>query len=364
MSPVICFFKDQTYLYSENYSFISCADDESISDFLNRINSKYHDLYKVLQINFEYDNTQFFAMQVGLYQHPKACVFILHEFKLLAAAELTEQLTASTENLKFEILEMREEFCRKVNAIKSDIAAGRLYQVNLTAPLKAETRSSGLSLFKKYFSEFNGDYKAYLPATQNEILCFSPELFLKKVGDHLITQPIKGSAGPDQDFEKSLLANRKEEAELSMIVDLLRNDLNRINDDFSSYWAQVTQHRAQMKLGYIQHTYSEVSLKTSKTLPEILNCTMPGGSISGCPKIESLQVITENEKYKRQVYTGCIGWWKQNDFTLNLSIRTFIKNQQDLFYHAGCGIVYDSVAENEWNEFLLKTAKLNHTTTG
>lgn len=359
MKPVICFFKDQQYLYSENYSFVNCADSESISEFLNRVNSEYHNLYKVLQINFEYNDTQFFAMQVGLYQHPKACAFILHESKVISEAELLNSLSDSSENLKFEILESREDFCDKVNRIKADIAAGRLYQVNLTAALKAETKSNSLSLFKKYFFQFSGNYKAFLPTPENDILCFSPELFLKKEKDLLITQPIKGSASPDQDFEKSLLANRKEEAELSMIVDLLRNDLNRINDSHSSSSAQVTKHRAAMKLAYIQHTYSEVSLKTNKALPEILNCTMPGGSISGCPKIESLHVIAETEKYKRQIYTGCIGWWKENDFTLNLSIRTFIKSQDDLFYHAGCGIVYDSVAEHEWNEFLLKTAKIS-----
>lgn len=359
MKPVICFFKDQQYLYSENYSIVACEDSESVSDFLNRVKAEYHNLFKVVQINFEYDNREFFAMQVALYSHAKACVFILQEYKLLSEAELLNSLPDSSENLKFEILESREDFCEKVNRIKSSIAAGRLYQVNLTAALKAETSSSSAALFKKYFFQFNGNYKAFLPTLQNDILCFSPELFLKKEGERLITQPIKGSAGPDQDFEKSLLANRKEEAELSMIVDLLRNDLNRVNDSNSLEFAEVTKHRAAMKLAYIQHTYSEISLQTHKNLPEILNCTMPGGSISGCPKIESLHVISETEKYKRQIYTGCIGWWKENDFTLNLSIRTFIKNQEDLFYHAGCGIVYDSVAENEWNEFLLKTAKIS-----
>ncbi len=360
MKPVICFFNDQQFLYSEKYKIISCEDNENISDFLNRVNTKYHDLYKVLQINFEYDDKDFFAMQVSLYSHTKACVFVLQDFNIISEDELLMSLPNSSENLKFEILESRQDFCDKVNRIKNDIAAGRLYQVNLTAPLKAVTNSSSISLFKKYFFQFNGNYKAFLPTEQNDILCFSPELFLKKEGDHLITQPIKGSVGPDQDFEKSLLASRKEEAELSMIVDLLRNDLNRINNSESTAQAQVTQHRAALKLGYIQHTYSEISLQTNKTLPEILNCTMPGGSISGCPKIESLHVITETEKYKRQVYTGCIGWWKENDFTLNLSIRTFIKNKNDLFYHAGCGIVYDSVAEHEWSEFLLKTAKISH----
>lgn len=359
MKPVICFFKDQQYLYSEDYTVASCADNENVSDFLNRVNAEHHNSYKILQINFEYNNKIFFAMQVELYAHSKACVFILKNYTIVSEAELLNKLSESSENLKFEVLESREDFCEKVNRIKKDISSGRLYQVNLTAPLKAETKSDSLSLFKKYFYQFNGNYKAFLPTPQNDILCFSPELFLKKEGQNLITQPIKGSAGPEQDFNKSLLENRKEEAELSMIVDLLRNDLNRINDSSSNEQAQVTQHRAAMKLGYIQHTYSEVTLKTDKSLPEILECTMPGGSISGCPKTESLHVIAETEKYKRQIYTGCIGWWKDDNFTLNLSIRTFIKAQEDLFYHAGCGIVYDSVAEHEWSEFLLKTAKIS-----
>jgi para-aminobenzoate synthetase component I len=360
MKPVICFFKEQQFLYSENYKLLSCADNESVTDFLNKVHLESQGLYKIVQINFEFDNAELFQSQETLYKHPKASAFILKTHQIVSEAELLNTLTDSSENLKFEILEERQDFCRKVNKIKTDISSGRIYQVNLTAALKAKSNSDSLSLFKKYFYQFNGNYKAFLPIQENDILCFSPELFLQKTGISLITQPIKGSASPEQNFERHLLENRKEEAELSMIVDLLRNDLNRINSDHNSYdsAARVTKHRAPMQLGYIQHTYSEIELNTSKNISDILACTMPGGSISGCPKIESLQVICENEKYKRQVYTGCIGWWHDNDFVLNLSIRTFIKTSENLFYHAGCGIVYDSVAEHEWNEFLLKTAKI------
>jgi anthranilate/para-aminobenzoate synthase component I len=114
-----------------------------------------------------------------------------------------------------------------------------------------------------------------------------------------------------------------------------------------------------MQLGYIQHTFSEIEVETTKNLAEVLAATAPGGSISGCPKVESLKVIAELETYKRQAYTGALGWWKDNNFCLNLSIRTFIKKENQLYYHAGCGIVYDSDANKEWDEFLLKTGQLN-----
>jgi para-aminobenzoate synthetase component 1 len=231
--------------------------------------------------------------------------------------------------------------------------------VNLTAPLVAETNEPELSLFKKFFYELNGSFQAMLPFSENmSVLSFSPELFLQKTSGLLSTRPIKGSLKSDLNFEENLINSAKEDAELSMIVDLLRNDLNRIEPNAG---AKVSKHRSAMQLGYIQHSYSEVQLATEKNLPEIIACTFPGGSISGCPKIESLKVISELEIYKRQIYTGSIGWWKKDEFTLNLAIRTFIKNDNKLFYHAGCGIVFDSVAEREWEEFILKTGKLNVT---
>jgi para-aminobenzoate synthetase component 1 len=181
-------------------------------------------------------------------------------------------------------------------------------------------------------------------------------LFLKMQNKKLKTQPIKGSLSDEASSITFLLNNPKEEAELSMIVDLLRNDLNRLENKNS---AQVNFHRRVMNLGYIQHTFSEIEIESDKTLPEVLLCTMPGGSISGCPKIESLKVISELETYKRQAYTGTIGWWKDNNFCLNITIRSFIKYKKQLIYHSGCGIVYDSDAEKEWNEFLLKAGSLN-----
>lgn len=312
---------------------------------------------KVVQINFESDH-RCFDLQKPLYPAAKAVVFALNTYEVINEKELLTQISGSQDvELAFHTLESKSAFIEKVNIIKKEIAAGRLYQANLTAPLEARCTAPAESVFKKYFSVLNGRYQALLPLNDDcSVISFSPELFLRRERSTLTTQPIKGSLNSENNFEAGLIADLKEEAELSMIVDLLRNDLNRIEPDHS---AVVTKHRAPMQLGYIQHTYSEIQTETKKSLPEILECTLPGGSISGCPKIESLKMISELEAYKRQIYTGTIGWWKGEEFSLNLAIRTFIKYRDSLYYHAGCGIVFDSDAEKEWAEFILKTGKIN-----
>lgn len=364
MPPVkklFCFFKENDFLKSEDYTVQTCPESTDLTAFLRQIQKDHSSKMKVVQINFEADH-RCFSEQKSLYPAAKATVFFLHRYEVISEAELISDLAfAEDAELSFQTLELKSAFIEKANIIKKEIAAGRLYQANLTAPLKAECTAFADSVFKKYFSMMNGQYKALLPLSDAcSVISFSPELFLQKSGSLLTTRPIKGSLKSDRNFESDLIADSKEEAELSMIVDLLRNDLNRIEPDPSgSRSAIVTKHRAALQLGYIQHTYSEIQIQTDKSLPEILDCTLPGGSISGCPKLESLKLISELEVYKRQVYTGTIGWWQDNEFTLNLAIRTFIKYQDALYYHAGCGIVYDSDAEKEWAEFVLKTGKIN-----
>ncbi len=358
MKPLICFYRDNQYIYSNNYVLHTCKAEVQVSEFLNSMEAEFKNELKIIQINFEYENTRLFSDKIELYPADKASVFVLNEYQILSQPQLFNKIPSTITTLihQFKPLEEKENFISKIGKIKKEISAGRLYQVNLTAPLVSESNYSAEIIFKNYFDKFSGLYKALLPLAHYELISFSPELFLKKQQNKLITQPIKGSLANSADFANELIGNPKEEAELSMIVDLLRNDFNRIEESNS---ARVSVHRAPLKLGYIQHTYSEIEIETFKNLSQILKATLPGGSISGCPKIESLKVISELEPYKRQAYTGTLGWWKDNNFCLNLTIRSFMKAQNNLFYHAGCGIVYDSIAEKEWNEFILKTGSLN-----
>lgn len=357
MRPVICFGPDGKYVASSNYELISCDLKQDILSFLEEINKKYHSKLKILQIDFSALHQDIFLNSKRLINSPKAHVFVLNEYSEINSLDEINKIDLGNYSFKSNIT--KSNFTEKVIKIKNSIKQGRLYQVNLTDFIFCDDldhNNTGLDLFFNFSQKYSGNYKSYLPLGNYEILCFSPELFLEKKERNLRSCPIKGSLQKDGNLKADLVENEKEAAELSMIVDLLRNDLNSLS---SKEPAQVIKHRALLDLNYIQHTFSEIAIKTDKELPTILSKTFPGGSISGCPKLESLKLISELEEHDRGFYTGCIGWWKGSDFTLNLAIRSFAKYQKKLFYFAGCGIVYDSDPEKEWSEFLTKVGQLN-----
>lgn len=382
MKPVICFFENETYFYSKNYSVKTCPDDQSVTEFLHEIEKNYSTQPKIIQINFDAYATKDShldshldsqlnlqlnsKLQSQLYPSKKACVYILKDHEILSLREIqmkhTDLLRQKADFLKtvvFELQTQKIEFIEKVKKIKKWIAEGRFYQVNLTAALRSHLTMDSLQFFLTMQIHFNGNYKCHLPpaaTVDHAVIGFSPELFLEKKGNLLRTAPIKGSVSVDQNTQTNLLDSQKEDAELSMIVDLLRNDFNSLEIKSS---AQVTNHRQLMNLNYIHHTYSEIQITTEKTLPFILERVMPGGSISGCPKQESLLAIQELETHQRQAYTGTIGWWYKNDFKLNVTIRTFVQSEDFYFYYAGCGIVYDSDPEKEFAELIDKAGILN-----
>ncbi len=366
MKPVICFFESETYFYSKNYFVKACADDQTVTEFLSEIEKSHAANPKIIQIDFDAYKKTNLNSQSPLYPGKKACVYILKDYEILSLREIqmkhTDLLRQKADFLKtvvFELQTKKNEFIEKVKKIKEWISEGRFYQVNLTSSLKSNLTMDSLQFFLTMQSHFNGNYKCHLPSAAtvaHAVVSFSPELFLEKKGNLLRTAPIKGSVSVNQNTQINLLENQKEDAELSMIVDLLRNDFNSLETKTS---AQVTNHRQLMNLNYIHHTYSEIQIATEKTLPFILERVMPGGSISGCPKQESLLAIQELESHQRQAYTGTIGWWSKNEFKLNVTIRTFVQSEENYFYYAGCGIVYDSEPEKEFAELINKAGILN-----
>jgi para-aminobenzoate synthetase component I len=336
MKPVVCFYKDNQFIYSENYILLSA--NKNVFEFLADIEKKYSAAIKIVQVDFE-------ATFI--------CVFILNTFKIINPDYLN---TTEKVDLEFKPRISKNYFIEKVIQIKKDISDGRYYQVNLTSKFLSTSDEDSFSVFKKYFGLFKSRYSAFLPIQIHqknyEILCYSPELFLEKIESKIKTEPIKGTLNTDMN---ELITSPKEIAELSMIVDLLRNDLNSVCDKP----VRVSRHREVLDLEYTQHTYSEISGETQMTLPEILKNVFPGGSISGCPKLESLKAISEIETGPRGFYTGSIGWWHNSDFKLNIAIRSFKKQDTQIEYFAGCGIVFDSDPESEWHEFLTKAGRLN-----
>jgi len=353
--PLVCFYKNNSILISDQYELIQFSGQPNeLSDFIKKIHSNHLNAIKIIQIDFDQKN---------------AHVFICQTFQILSRSEFENKMNPIDftnrlfwDQLTYQPTIRKSEFIDKIKKIKQDISVGRYYQVNLTDRFTAKNKYQNdlwnneefLSELIRVFKNFNSRYPAYLPLQNKEILCCSPELFLRKQANTLVSEPIKGTLIQGQTHSDELINSDKENAELSMIVDLIRNDMNTICDQA----VQVTAHRELMNIGYTTHTYSQITGQCTKPFWEILTAVLPGGSISGCPKIESLLAIQELENFDRGFYTGVMGWWKNDDFELNIAIRSFLKTGNSVQYFTGCGVVYDSDPESEWQEFLTKASQL------
>lgn len=343
LKPLICFHPSGKYLRSVDYSIIAKPS-------LEKLNSSKP---KVFQIDYEW-NQDLPQNKDGLYPTQGLKFYELNSYTLFDSNELLNQNAEGDyfKRSEFTPLISKEIYKSAVQEILRKISLGFFYQLNYTLPFQANFEGTEWGIFKHYHSLFSGDFHALLPDDDYSIISMSPELFLEKNGTQLTTKPIKGTATKAEE----ILFSEKENAELSMIVDLLRNDLNSVANLQA---AKVLKHRAIMDLGHLIHTYSEITAQSSLSLPEILKKMLPGGSISGCPKKEACLTIDELEPYRRQAYTGIIGFSEGDHALISIAIRTFIATKdKKIYYHSGGGIVFDSKWEKEYDELLLKASRI------
>ena len=257
----------------------------------------------------------------------------------------------------------RAEFVSRVSRAKDWIAAGDIYQVNLTQGFEAEV--SGGTLFPLYqiLREASpAPMAAWLSLDGREVLSSSPETFLRFSGRAVETRPIKGTrprfGDADEDTRSAyeLQTSAKEIAELVMITDLLRNDLGQVCD-FGS--VEVADLLRLESLAQVHHLVSTVKgvLRPETDAIEALAACFPGGSITGAPKKRAMEIIRELEGRPRGLYCGAIGWLGRNgESQFNIAIRTLVREGSRLIYQTGAGIVADSDPDKEYEETLHKAA--------
>lgn len=257
-------------------------------------------------------------------------------------------------------IESFESHAEKIRKAKEYIYSGDIYQVNLSHKVELKGDIDSFSLFLGLAKSNPVPYSAYCHIKECTIISASPEKLLKKKGRVIETRPIKGTmprgSNPIEDelFKKKLLESQKERSELLMITDLMRNDLGRIAICGS---VKVDQLFHLETYASVHHLVSEISALVDGSLHnvEILRNVFPGGSITGCPKLRSMEIIYEIEKGPRGIYTGSIGYFdKGGDFTFNIAIRTLVKKEDRLSLHLGGGIVIDSENVKEYEETLHK----------
>jgi len=272
----------------------------------------------------------------------------------ISKRKIFKQSNAKNQNFKAEITE--KAYKNAYLKIKDYIKAGEIYQINLTHRLKGKTTASARYLFTKVAATNPVDFLSYMEGPNFQILSASPERFIKIKNRNIETYPIKGTrprgktTTQDRKLAKDLLENAKEAAELNMITDLLRNDLNEV---CTSGTVKVTIHRKLQKNPTVWHTFSKI---IGRLIPEIstveaLLSMLPGGSIAGCPKKRAIEIIDELEPTTRGIYTGTIGIIEPNgDLDFSIAIRTIIKKNATLYLQVGGGIVYDSTEHAELRE--------------
>jgi para-aminobenzoate synthetase component 1 len=257
-------------------------------------------------------------------------------------------------------------FMERVRQAQDYIAAGDIYQVNLThqmvSPWPLGTDALGTYLRLRDISP--APYAAFLDQGYRQVLSSSPESFLKMTGDMIQTRPIKGTRprfrdeAADQKSLLDLLASEKERAELLMITDLQRNDLGQVCAFGSVHVPEL------LKLERYAHVFHLVStvqgtLRAEEDHLSALQACFPGGSITGAPKRRAREIITELETTSRGLYTGCIGYLGFDGGShFNIAIRTLVVEGNQAHFHVGAGIVADSIPEREWEETLHKAQGL------
>lgn len=253
-----------------------------------------------------------------------------------------------------------EDYVKTVGRVRQYIREGDVYQVNLSQRYRFPFKGDAFRLWRSLFQLNPAPFYGFIQAGNHQVLSTSMERFLFRKGSYIETRPIKGTRKrgktpkEDEGLKRELSESVKDDAELSMIVDLLRNDLGRV---CLPRTIRVAEHKRLESYQNVHHLVSIVigQLKEGSTYGDILRATFPGGSITGCPKIRSMEIIDELEPNVRHIYTGAIGYlgWHQN-MDLNVAIRTALIREETCYFSVGGGIVYDSDEEDEYQETLHK----------
>ena len=250
-----------------------------------------------------------------------------------------------------------------VSRIRELIAAGDTYQVNYSFPLTSTFSGDAYAWYRKLCVAQGAPYSVYLDLGRYQVLCLSPELFFERQGDHVVTKPMKGTKTRgrwlDEDLEHAawLRESRKDQAENVMIVDLLRNDLGKVSVPGSVRVSSLFDVERFETVWQMTSTV-ESTLRPGTNLVELMSALFPCGSITGAPKIRTMQIIRELEPFPRGIYTGAIGFLRPGgNCIFNVAIRTVVIDTQTnvATFGVGGGVTIDSTAAGEYEECLVKS---------
>ena len=276
---------------------------------------------------------------------------------------IVPQQSSASESVEVQAKINQKKYLEQVQKMQEYIHKGDIYEANFCMEFYAENATiQPLEKFQKLNAISQPPFAVFLKNNQQYLLSATPERYLRKEGEDLISQPIKGTAKryedpvADEKAKEDLASNPKERAENIMITDLVRNDLSRTAQKGS---VQVEELCGIYSFMQVHQMISTITSKMDEkyAVIDVLRLTFPMGSMTGAPKISAMKIIEELEATKRGLYSGAVGYFTpEGDFDFNVVIRSILYNQkkQYLSFSVGSAITALSVPEQEYEECLLK----------
>ncbi|PTX42485.1 para-aminobenzoate synthetase component 1 [Christiangramia gaetbulicola] len=282
------------------------------------------------------------------------------------------ELASDHTPVKVEARISREEYLEKIRLMLNHIHRGDIYEANFCQEYYSENVDiDPFNIYRSLNEISTPPFAAYLKLENFNLISASPERYLKKKGDHLLSQPIKGTARRADNVEEDLkiaaelAEDPKEQSENVMIVDLVRNDLSRIAKKGS---VKVDELCKVYTFKQVHQLISSVTTEISEDIPpvEALRTSFPMGSMTGAPKISAMKIIEQLEESKRGLYSGAVGYFTPTgDFDFNVVIRSILYNSENkyLSFSVGGAITAKSDPEKEYEECLLKAKAMREVLT-
>lgn len=257
----------------------------------------------------------------------------------------------------------KQQYLEKVSSMLEHIHRGDIYEANFCMEFFAESAAlNPIETYDRLNAISEPPFAVFFKNNKQFLLSASPERYLRKENNKIISQPIKGTAKrhsdaqEDENIKQALLADEKERSENIMIVDLVRNDLSRTASKGS---VEVEELCGAYTFKQVHHLISTVvsTVEAEKSAVEVIKTTFPMGSMTGAPKISAMKIIEDLEETKRGLYSGAVGYFTpDNDFDFNVVIRSILYNEENKYvsFSVGSAITSLSVPEKEYEECLLK----------
>ena len=367
--PFIIYKSNKGFDLFTNFSKKIILNNQNIIKFLNQ-KYKIKKKYKNTDLLIGFFGYELLNNLIGVklpkqksINFPKG-IFYKPETKIILKEDLIYDLNSSHKvDKKFKININQKSYSKIFDKFKKKIRAGETYQIKICTKYKNKSQINPLDFFSR-LAKTNLAPEAFMIKDKNySIISCSPENLINKKGLSITTKPIAGTLRKTKKINKTKALNFfknniKETKEHNMIVDMERNDLSRICESGS---VKLKKEKTVEEYKDLYHYVSLVIGKLKKNINniDIIKAMMPGGSVIGCPKISTLNLLNNQEKENRNIYTGSFGFIKFNgDMRFNIIIRSILNYKNVSEISVASGVVIDSNAKNEFNENFIKAKAL------